>query len=1414
MNKGGKILPQYQSTGLFTGLINPRQRAASDNSRFVIPQKDLRTANEVEELKRKKEMDDRIKRSMSKNVTIGSGPSQIQQVSRNIADIQRQRQEALQNSQLSQTMGLFTPGGYNPGAGASGAETFVNMAPIIAPITSSLRLGQFGTGQNPYGFNKNKILSSDNALATLGLLGDVASVGSVKMLSQPKTSPVSTIIPFDEQSNFSFLNKLSEEEFGDYVSRLTPKQKNILYGLGPIDIDAATRSKLTAALEAHDNPVIGTRGSITEHNNNWYGIDPQDYLPEDFHIAKPEAWDYVQKNHLNQGDSRNHLLDLFSREGVANSEGQPINSLTKNKLSILNDKNYLKSDLVKNNQISNSEIQAVRQKNIDWLRSKEYLRRRSRATGESDSIIQKDIENIIKKGQSAQIFLTDPWSNTTKGNYRPSAIPEINISNQLLRDEGLGTFMHEDMHNFSQFPTTNNYKNYPKIPAGNWFLRNFHPEAIYLNKPYEQQVRGLKLLDFIEETQGIPRGVELTPENINTLADDIFKGGRYQELFDAKYDDVGDLLNGVKSRNKGKSIRPELLKFLNNVYTPAGITLGAGTVTNNLLDSEPNINKQDGGLTNDYKLGLDLIAYDDQLKEGGSLPVYQQRGQVSNTVYTGNPNDPRIRAYNDSLALYNKWNTKGWRESLNMAPSVNFSDFYKIPYNSKGEHKGQLVGSDYLFGTNWRQIVENSIKNKIKPLGWLYGDLAIPAYKKPVQPVKYRKQELVKEFRPFNQEPEPIQVKQNVYEGSPVYSSIIGSGLPSALVGFRNQQGDTSFIKPEDYERFGVPKYGKEYIESKKKKQGGPIVDPRGQWAHPGQVTRIPSSQITMQQVPYPVYGVGSNGQEQMMYPGQDYQFGNSEFVDEFPMMQVGGEKEPEPYFKTTEDREKYRTRLSKEAKRALTSVDDDSSYLLNTPYHPANSGNDCINGVCGLNIAAGLKYNSPTDKDRYLGNPKFTDAINNNQEDYYAASDNFNVGDHIVFLDYKGLGHHSKLVYGFDQDDKGNKIYKVIHNGGGNQFMKGEYSDEELKNMISRKDINVYRPGKSLDIEKLKVQREAGKDPKVIQAIKEKNDLLNWESGADRKYNYTLRKDSPYYKNPPEGMIEFLNFANSKQKINTLAEKLGVSKDIIHDELLNTFGELGQENKWEDPIIGGNVAPGFLRKLGVKIPIENTIEKIFKPKSWSIGPGQIKFNNIDPELKKKFNITKPKDLYDFEKVIPLMTAINIQNRKWMENKGEDLSNYLIGKPGVNAGELEGGVGRWTPYMYRGNLRNPVDIANEQLKDSGLTGKELENERNRIVRENSYLFDKNSYADKVFKNIDQNLQRTFDDDKYLEDYQDMQPIVIKGKPKKQEGGSLNRTVTCSNCGWSWKLSDGGKDPITCHKCGGQIKMKYGGIKNK
>ena len=70
---------------------------------------------------------------------------------------------------------------------------------------------------------------------------------------------------------------------------------------------------------------------------------------------------------------------------------------------------------------------------------------------------------------------------------------------------------------------------------------------------------------------------------------------------------------------------------------------------------------------------------------------------------------------------------------------------------------------------------------------------------------------------------------------------------------------------------------------------GGMIVDPRGQWAHPGEVTRIPGSSITMKGVNYPVMGIGNNGMTQVMEPGGEYDFRDAEYVDEYPMMKGGG---------------------------------------------------------------------------------------------------------------------------------------------------------------------------------------------------------------------------------------------------------------------------------------------------------------------------------------------------------------------------------------------------------------------------------------------------------------------------------------------------------------------------------------------
>jgi hypothetical protein len=67
-----------------------------------------------------------------------------------------------------------------------------------------------------------------------------------------------------------------------------------------------------------------------------------------------------------------------------------------------------------------------------------------------------------------------------------------------------------------------------------------------------------------------------------------------------------------------------------------------------------------------------------------------------------------------------------------------------------------------------------------------------------------------------------------------------------------------------------------------------PVISPFGQWAYPGEVTIIPSSDITMKGVNYPVLGIDNLGNQQMMMPGGEYKF-PGDYVTEIPQMGKGG---------------------------------------------------------------------------------------------------------------------------------------------------------------------------------------------------------------------------------------------------------------------------------------------------------------------------------------------------------------------------------------------------------------------------------------------------------------------------------------------------------------------------------------------
>jgi hypothetical protein len=110
--------------------------------------------------------------------------------------------------------------------------------------------------------------------------------------------------------------------------------------------------------------------------------------------------------------------------------------------------------------------------------------------------------------------------------------------------------------------------------------------------------------------------------------------------------------------------------------------------------------------------------------------------------------------------------------------------------------------------------------------------------------------------------------------------------LPQANV--VNEYGNYSIQLPNIglkklYSIIGIGGAGVASSQVEEQRKGGVIKDDRGQWAHPGEITQINSPYITMEGVSYPVLGIADTGEEQMMYPGQDYEFEGAEYVTEYP---------------------------------------------------------------------------------------------------------------------------------------------------------------------------------------------------------------------------------------------------------------------------------------------------------------------------------------------------------------------------------------------------------------------------------------------------------------------------------------------------------------------------------------------------
>jgi len=203
----------------------------------------------------------------------------------------------------------------------------------------------------------------------------------------------------------------------------------------------------------------------------------------------------------------------------------------------------------------------------------------------------------------------------------------------------------------------------------------------------------------------------------------------------------------------------------------------------------------------------------------------------ADTIYVSNPKDPRLKKYKDSLALY-KQSVKSVGGEEEIVKSIFREEDRYNQWVKKQPKEKQKELRKLETEVRTPNLVKSKTVKGIKPAAWR-GMMAVtddpstwedamPFYAKPKQPVEYRKpqpkkEEVVKKQEVVKKAEPVVERKQNVYEGTPIYSPGAGSGLGSALIGFRNKKGDTTYISPEDFVRFAVPSYGKKYIESKTK---------------------------------------------------------------------------------------------------------------------------------------------------------------------------------------------------------------------------------------------------------------------------------------------------------------------------------------------------------------------------------------------------------------------------------------------------------------------------------------------------------------------------------------------------------------------------------------------------------------------
>jgi hypothetical protein len=252
--------------------------------------------------------------------------------------------------------------------------------------------------------------------------------------------------------------------------------------------------------------------------------------------------------------------------------------------------------------VSENEINQIINQNLEYINHPNYIKRRQATTGESPEKIKKEIQKYTKDLKNIE-FDFDNTTTGAQGEHKPAIkilgktllTPKLNISslgNEIkTKYDFLHTLDHEIKHALSPasqstFSGMPKYKNYPHLD-----LVKDGKNSAYYNKDYEQQVRFLRIKDYIKNKYNISNNEELTPEQFDLFAND------WNEWAKQKHTGAGDnkVPRGMKDIKgmlslKGKDVtRDDLRKLVNKAW------LAVPTVGTALLN-RPTEKRKFGGI--------------------------------------------------------------------------------------------------------------------------------------------------------------------------------------------------------------------------------------------------------------------------------------------------------------------------------------------------------------------------------------------------------------------------------------------------------------------------------------------------------------------------------------------------------------------------------------------------------------------------------------------------------------------------------------------------------------------------------------------------------------------------------------------------------------------------------------------------